>query len=235
MSYRGNHALTPTQTAENENGWFCFATIDECQHQHEMEAWPESCPLNLFKPVTKVRQILTPPWEGYIRAESTVCFALAIKQVYIGRTDRSVTETVAEHERNLWLHQPEKSGLAEHWISYGQHDDPRCFQVQVLKKTEHFLDQVVLLVESLLIHLEPSSVNRDSGMSGSVSWKPLFCRLDKTGQVLITRCECGTSGLIELWARAESILLHSACSWVTTHDEEEGDLWNHGNLGDCNE
>lgn len=81
-----------------------------------------------------------------------------------------ITELIWEHERNIWLWQPKKSGLTEHCWIHGHW--AVISSTSVFAKPEGFGHRVIF--EIIAIRLEPQSVNRDSGFNLSVRWQPVL-------------------------------------------------------------
>lgn len=94
----------------------------------------------------------------------------ACGQVYFGQTGCTIAEQLAENQRYIHLRQGEKSGLEE-YCTVSDHV-PVFGQTKVLSKQESFWNRVI--EEAIFIHLEPNTVNRDSGLKVENSWKPML-------------------------------------------------------------
>lgn len=129
----------------------------------------------IFWPDTQIRQLLCPVKDDMrlrvpgIDRVPCICGGNA----YVGKTGKSVTEILAEHSRYIWLHQLEKSGLAEHCILLGL--QPQWEQVE-----RSYQKWIVLGTVWFGIKFDPSktwTVNRDAGYTLRTCWKSLLSLL----------------------------------------------------------
>ena len=89
-------------------------------------------------------------------------------KVYIGETGRAMQDRIKEHDRDIRLARTQTSAVSEHANETVHH--PIWKEVKFIDLDPHWYTRKVK--EAIQIRLDPSKINRDSGIEIPEAWLP---------------------------------------------------------------
>jgi hypothetical protein len=121
-----------------------------------------------YKPLTKTRSHLRPIKDKleYTKVPGVYMINCGCGKVYIGQTGRTVETRIKEHKMHCDKGNTEKSAVAEHWYSCGDHiyfEDTK-----VLHKGRDYLDRIIK--ESIEITMHEKNFNKDDSFKLNKIW-----------------------------------------------------------------
>ena len=138
-------------------------------------------------------------------------------KVCVGQSGRTIETRCKEHQRYIYLHQPERSPLTERSTNMG-------YCTSILDRTSGYLQHLVK--EATDIHLNRKTFYRDCGFILSQAWSSITSMLpnkkqDQTEQVLDSAHQPSLSRH-QLWAKVSGTYIMTQTDiWVSQFPDDE--------------
>ena len=129
----------------------------------------------VFSPLNNIKKILKSVKDSIDPALKKGVYMIPCEcgKAYIGETTRSIRTKVKEHYADIWLDRTQKSALV--WHSHGTKHPIKIEDMKVLAHVDNW--SLRRITESIEIAKHPKCLNRDDGLTISMSWLPNLTKL----------------------------------------------------------